>query len=322
MKAIKYIKYGLPKNVSYEEIEKPTINDDLVLVEIHSASINQADLYLLQGKPLLLRLSTGLFKPKNNILGSDISGVISLVGKNVTEFKIGDEVFGELGMNQDGGYAEYALASPKQLTKKPKEISHSVAASVPMAGLTALQGLRLANISKDSNILIYGASGGVGTFMIQVAKSFGATVTAVVSTRNIEVAKNSGADHIIDYNKQVWYESNNTYDIVIAANGENKLKVYRDKLTDSGIFVMSGGSIKQLLGFFIKKPFMRKKKERQFLNYVAKVNKDDLAILSNMLKNNQLRPYIDKEFSLKDTENALSHFYEGKTIGKTIIKLK
>ena len=322
MKAIKYMKYGLPANISYCEVPKPTIKDDLVLVEIHSASINQADLYLLQGKPIFLRLSTGLFKPKNKILGSDISGVVAQVGKNITELKVGDEVFGELGMNQDGGYAEYALASPKQLGKKPKEISHSIVASVPMAGLTALQGLRLANINKDSNVLIYGASGGVGTFMIQVAKSFGATVTAVVSTRNIEVAKASGADHIIDYKKEKWDAGNKTYDIVVAANGENKLKVYRDKLTNNGVFVMSGGTIKQLLGFFIKKPFMRKKKERKFLNYVAKVNKSDLEILSNMLENNQLRPHIDKEFSLMDTKKALTHFYEGKTIGKTVIKIK
>lgn len=322
MKAIKYLKYGLPENITYEEVSKPVIKDDMVLVEIHAAGINQADLYLLQGKPFLLRMSTGLLKPKNQTLGSDISGVIVEVGKNVNEFKAGDEVFGELFMNQDGGYSEYALASPKQLTLKPKHLSHSITATVPMAGLTALQGLRLGNIKKGSNVLVYGASGGVGTFMIQIAKSFGATVTAAVSTRNIEVAKKSGADYIIDYKKQKWDEGTDTYDIVVAANGQNKLKIYRDKLTDNGVFVLSGGTMRQLLGFFIKKPFLRDKRKRQFVNYVAKVKKEDLDYLSTLLNEAKLTPHIDKEFSLKNTALALRHFYDGKTIGKTIIRIK
>ena len=203
MKAIVREKYGMPSSVSYKDINKPSVKDGYVLVKIHSASINQADLYLIQGKPFPLRLTAGLFKPKNIVLGSDISGVIEEVGKDVTKFVVGDEVFGELFMNQEGGgYAEYAIAIPKQLHKKPANVSHAIAASTPMASFTAIQGLRLADVNEKSKILIYGASGGVGTFFIQIAKSLGAHVTAVCSTRNIEVARKSKADVIIDYKKR------------------------------------------------------------------------------------------------------------------------
>lgn len=322
MKAIVYNKYGSPDNVRLSEVNKPQVKDGFVLIKIHAASINQADIYLMQGKPFLLRLSTGLFKPKNNILGSDISGVIEEIGNGVVDFEVGDEVFGQLLMNQDGGYAEYAIADPRQIVKKPKNVSHSEAASITMAGLTSIQALRLSEIPTDANVLIYGASGGVGNFLIQVAKSYGANVTAVVSTRNIETAKASGADTIIDYKKEQWYKDNIKYDVVIAANGYNKLKRYRDALKDDGTYILSGGTMKQLFEFFLFKPFLRKKGNRQFKNFVAKVKKSDLEILSTMLSNKEIIPHIDKEFPLKETKDALNHFMSGKTIGKTIIKIK
>ncbi len=321
MKAIVYEKYGMPNSVSVKEVEKPKVKEGHVLIRIHSASINQADLYLLQGKPFPLRFSTGLLKPKNNILGSDMSGVIEEVGEGVEDYKVGDEVFGELFMNQDGGYAEYALAVPKQIYKKPKNISHSMAASTPMAALTAIQGLRLAEVNEKSRILIYGASGGVGTFFIQVAKSLGAHVTAVCSTRNIDVAKESKADVIIDYKKEIWDKDNIQYDVVVVANGYNKISRYRDALKSDGTYLLSGGTMRQLMEFFLFRPFLRKKENRKFLNYVAKVSSSDLKLISELLESNQLRPFIDEEFPLSKASDALEHFYTGKTIGKTVIKI-
>lgn len=319
MKAVIAKKYGKPNVLEYVDVENPNIEDDRILVRINAASINQADAYIMQGKPFPIRFMTGLFKPKYQIKGSDISGVVKEVGSNIKDFNIGDEVFGQLVLNQNGGYAEYALMSPKQLSKKPDNVSFSEAAAVPMAGLTALQGARLGKVEKNSKVLIYGASGGVGTFAIQVCKSIGAHVTAVVSTRNKEVAKKSGADTIIDYKTTTWDEGNDKYDVIIAVNGYNKLTRYRDKLTDDGRYVIIGGSMKQIFEVIIKKPFMRNKMNREFISFTAKVSRKDLDVLSTLLKSNQIKPHIDKEFDLKDTKQAMTHFMNKKTIGKTII---
>lgn len=321
MKAIVKKKYGKPDTLAYQEVEKPKIVEGHVLVRIQAASINQADVYILQGKPFPMRLATGLLKPKVQIPGSDFSGVIEEVGKGVDDYKVGDEVFGQLVMNQNGSYAEYALALPKQLTKKPSNTSHTHAAATPMAALTALQALRLGEVNKESKVLIYGASGGVGTFLIQIAKSLGAHVTAVCSTRNIEVARVSNADVIIDYKEAEWDKDGLSYDVIIAANGQNKLSRYRDALTENGTLVLSGGTIKQVLMFFLHKPFLRQKKNRSFKNFVSKVRTKDLQILADLLKDGALHPHIDKEFPLSNTIDALNHFYNKKTIGKTIIKV-
>ena len=322
MKAVVYNKYGSTNRIRYVEVERPVVKDDEVLVEVHAVSINQADVSMLLGKPFPLRFMTGLFRPKHKIMGSDISGVIKEIGNSVKVFKVGDEVFGELEINEEGGLAEYAAIKTEQLTKKPKNVSHSEASSVTMAALTALQGLRLANLKEGSNVLIYGASGGVGTFMIQVAKAVKAKVTAVCSTRNITVAKESGADVIIDYKKEKWNNQNKKYDVIIAANGYNKLKVYRDALVDDGIYVISGGTMKQIMEVFLYKPFMRKKGNKQFLNYVAKTIREDLIVIANMLEKGEIRPHIDKEFPIEESNLAFDHFIAGKTIGKTVIKIK
>jgi len=322
MKAVVYNRYGNTNRIKYVEVAKPVVEDDKVLVEVHAASINQADVYMLWGKPFPLRFMTGLFRPKHKILGSDISGVIKELGNSVNCFRVGDEVFGELGDNEKGGFAEYVTMKPEQLTKKPKNVSHSEASSVTMAALTALQGLRLGNLKEGSNVLIYGASGGVGTFMIQVAKAMKAKVTAVCSTRNISVAEASGADVIIDYKKEKWNARNMKYDVIIAANGYNKLKVYRDALVDEGIYVISGGTMKQIMESFVYKPFMRKKGNKQFINFVAKIIKEDMIVIANMLEKGELRPHIDKEFMLEKSDLAFDYFIAGKTIGKTVIKIK
>ncbi len=321
MKAIIAKKYGGPNVLEFVDFEKPSIKNDHVLVKIKAASINQADAYIMQGKPFPIRFMTGLFKPKFQIKGSDISGVIEEVGSNIVDFNVGDEVFGQLVLNQNGGYAEYALMNPKQLVKKSSNVTFSEAAAVPMAGLTALQGARLGGVTKDSKVLIYGASGGVGTFAIQVCKSMGAHVTAVVSTRNKSVAIKSGADIVIDYKTTTWDDDNNLYDVILAVNGYNKLKRYRDKLTDDGHYVIIGGSMKQIFEVMIKKPFLKDKRNRKFISFTAKVSKQDLNVLSTLLTSKKIIPHIDKEFDLKDAKQAMTHFIDKRTIGKTIIKI-
>lgn len=322
MKAATYHKYGKPQNISINDVSKPAIEDDKVLVEVHAGSINQADAYILQGKPFPLRFVTGLFKPKNQILGSDISGTIIEVGRNVDEFSIGDEVFGELGINGEGGFAEYVLTNPKLLTLKPKNVSFEAAAAIPMAGLTALQGIQLAGVEEGTKVLIYGASGGVGTFFIQIAKAMNAIVTAVCSTRNIDVAKSSGADTIIDYKKEDWTEFIEKYDVIFAVNGYNKLSVYRDALTPNGTYVSVGGSMRQIFETMLLKPFMRKKMNRRFLGYTAHATKEDLARLASLLEDEKVQPHIGNEFQLSETKEAFEHFMSGKTIGKTVITIK
>ncbi|MDC0558785.1 NAD(P)-dependent alcohol dehydrogenase [Candidatus Izimaplasma bacterium] len=321
MKAIIYEKYGSVDRIKYTDVEKPIINDDSILVKIHAASINAMDIHILQGKPLPLRVITGIFKPKYQILGTDISGTIEDIGKNISSFKIGDEVFGQLSMKHEGGYAEYALMSPKQLTKKPANATHSETASIPIAGLTALQALRSAGVTENMKVLIYGASGGVGTFLIQIAKSLKANVTAVCSTRNVNIAKKSKADIVIDYKKEEWYKEGIKYDAIIGVNGYNSLKKYRDSMTDNAIYVMVGGTTKQMIEMYFSKPIMRNKGKKQFLGFLTKGNKSDSKQLSKLLESKELSPHIDKEFALQDTKEAFKHFIAGKTIGKTIIKI-
>ncbi len=321
MNAIVYNNYGGTDQLKYVNVEKPKIIKNQVLVKIHAACINQADVYLLNGKPLPLRFISGLFKPKSKILGANISGVIEQIGEGISNFKVGDEVFGELEATQNGGYAEYTLIKPDQITLKPSNISHVTAASFPMVGLTALQGLRLANVKEGSNILIYGASGGVGTAMIQIAKALKANVTAVCSTRNIELAKASKADKIIDYTKEQWDKDNIKYDVVIGSNGYNHLTRYRDALKDNGTYVVSGGHMKQILQVTTHKPFMRKKGKKQFKTYVAKIVKSDLDTLAELLKNKDIVPFVDKVFNLDETKDAFDYFISNKTIGKTAIQV-
>jgi len=320
MKASVYEKYGTPSVVSIKDVEKPVVQKDMILVKIHAASINQADLYMLQGKPFPLRFSTGLFKPKIQVLGSDFSGVVEEVGADVLDYIKGDEVFGQTVMTQNGAYAEYAVVYPKQIARKPENVTHSEAAATPMAALTAIQALEIAELKETQKVLIYGASGGVGTYLIQVAKHLGAEVTAVCSTRNLEIAKSSGADHVIDYKKEQWDKDNTQYDVVVGANGYNKLKRYRDALTNNGTYVITGGAFKQMIDVMFA-PLMRKKEDRKFKSFVAKVKNSDLELISNLLKSKALRPHIDKEFPHDLTKEALEHFYSGKTQGKTIIKI-
>lgn len=320
MKAVIRNKYGGGKNLQVVDTPTPQIKENHVLVKVHAASLNKLDVHLLQGKPFLVRTMIGLFKPKHAIIGSDLSGEIVEVGVGVEDFKVGDEVFGVASFNQEGSFAEYCLISPKLITFKPTNVSHSQAASVGIAGITALQAARLGELKPNSHVLIYGASGGVGTFMIQIAKYYKANVTAVCSTRNVELANASGADYIIDYKKEQWDNGKKKYDIIFACNGYNKPSRYRDALVDGGTCIQSGGDSKKFIIETLKELLLKKGK-RKFTSFMAKLNKKDLNTLADLLAEGILKPHIDKEFLLKNTVRAFDHFMNNQSIGKTVIKI-
>jgi len=243
MKAIVYTEYGPPDVLHLEEVNKPALNEEQVLVRVHAASINAGDWHLLTADPFLMRLiGVGLFKPKNTILGADIAGCVEAVGRNVKQFQPGDAVFGDVFGLGSGSFAEYVSVPERALALKPSNVSFEEAAAVPLAAITALQGLRdQGHIQPGQRALINGASGGVGTFAVQIAKAFGAEVTAVCSTRNLEMARSIGADHVIDYTKEDFTQNGRQYDLILAANGYHPLSAYRRALTPQGIYVFVGG---------------------------------------------------------------------------------
>jgi NADPH:quinone reductase-like Zn-dependent oxidoreductase len=242
MKAIVYTKYGSPDVLELKEVEKPTLKDNEVLIKIHAASVNALDWRRFTMTPILVRLMGGLLKPKNPKLGADVAGRVEAVGNNVTEFQPGDEVFGVA----PGAFAEYVCAGETKLALKPANLSFEQAGAVPLAAITALQGLRdKANIQPGQKVLINGASGGVGTFAVQLAKSFGAEVTAVCSTRNLDMVRSIGADHVVDYTEEDFTKNGQSYDFIIAANGYHPILDYRRALSPGGIYVVLGGSMSE-----------------------------------------------------------------------------
>src|SRR5438132_14334142 len=248
MRAIVYHTYGSPDVLKLEEVQKPVPQDDEVLVKVYATSVNAGDwAHLLRGKPFLMRLmGFGLLKPKNTILGSDIAGRVEAVGRNVKQFQAGDEVFGNTAKYGFGGFAEYVSVPENALILKPTNISFEEAAAVPQAALTALQGLRdKGHIQKGQKVLINGAGGGVGTFAVQLVKSFGAEVTAVCSTRNVDMARSIGADHVIDYTQVNFSRNGRRYDLIVAVNGNHPIRDYVRALSPGGIYVPLGGSLAQ-----------------------------------------------------------------------------
>src|SRR5512135_2297490 len=259
MKAIICPKYGSPDVLQLREMAKPVPQDDEVLIEIRAACLNSRDLRMLRANPFFMRLMPGgLFRPKNKILGADLAGQVEAVGSNVRQFKPGDEVFGYLpSATGRGTFAEYVCARENLITLKPANLTFEQAAAVPLSAITALQGLRdNGNIQPGQKVLINGASGGVGTFAVQIAKAFGAEVTGVCSTRNLEMVRSIGADHVIDYTKEDFTQNGRQYDLILAANGYHPLSAYRRALTPQGIYVFSGGLPKQTFQSLFLGPIM------------------------------------------------------------------
>jgi NADPH:quinone reductase-like Zn-dependent oxidoreductase len=322
MKAIVYTKYGSPDVLEFKEVAKPTPKDAEVLIQVHAASVNSGDLHLLKADPFLTRLYSGLLSPKFNVLGADIAGQVEAVGKAVRQLKPGDEVFGDISASSWGGFAEYACCRENALVMKPANISFEQAAAVPMAAVTALQGLRdKGKIQPGQKVLINGASGGVGTFAVQIARYFGAEVTAVCSTRNLDTARSLGADHVIDYTQQDFTRNGQTYDLIFAANGNRSISDYRRALGPNGIYVMSGGSSAQLSEAMLQGPWISMTGNQKMGNSLAKPNQADLDFVRELLQSGKLIPVIDRSYPLSDVPDALRYLEEGHARGKVVISV-
>jgi NADPH:quinone reductase-like Zn-dependent oxidoreductase len=324
MKAMIATRYGSAEVLRLAEVEKPTPQDHQVLVEVHAVSVNAADIHLLGAKPFLVRLmGYGLLKPKNPILGAAIAGRVEAVGKNVTQFQPGDEVFGDLSDTGHGGFAEYVCASEDALVLKPSRLSFEEAAAVPIGATTALQGLRnKTQIQPGQKVLIYGASGGVGTFAVQIAKAFGAEVTAVGSTRNLEIMRSLGADHVIDYTQEDFSQNGQRYDLILAVNGDVSISDYRRALAPTGTYVMSGGSNKQLIQAMLVGAWISKTGSQKMSNLMAKPNRQDLAFLSELLESGKVVPVIDRCYPLSEGIDAVRYLEAGHAKGKVVISVR
>ena len=317
MKAIVYTKYGSPDVLQLKNVEKPAPKDNEVLIKIHAASVNAYDWHFLTADIFLIRLmGGGLLKPKYTRLGADIAGRVEAVGRNVKQFQPGNEVFGMV----HGGFAEYACALEDAFALKPSNLSFEQAAAVPMAGVTALQGLRdEGQIQPGQKVLIHGASGGVGTFAVQIAKSFGAEVTAVCSTRNLDQARSIGADHVIDYTKENFTESGKQYDLIFAANGYHSLSAYKRALAPKGMYIMAGGTMAQIFQAMLFGSLMSEKGGKKMGGVSAKRSQEDLVVLKDLIEAGKVVPVIDRRYALSEAAEALRYLGTKHARGKVVI---
>lgn len=311
MKAVVYNRKARPEKLVFTEVEKPVPGDNEVLVKVFASSINAADYRSMQ---------LGII-PRRKIFGADVAGRVEAVGKNIVQLTPGDEVMGDLAGYGFGGFAEYTVAPEKAFIQKPAELSFEDAAAIPLAGITALQALKKATIQKGKKVLILGSGGSVGTFSVQLAKYFGAGVTAVCSTRNTEQAKNLGADVVIDYTKENFAKTNERYNIILAVNGNYPILTYRKLLAPGGTYVMVGGTMKQIFSSLLfGRIFSLASKKMRSLS--AKANPEDLNFLANLTVKGDIRPVIDKRFTLKKTAEAMEYITKGHAQGKVIILVK
>ncbi len=325
MKAMICPKYGSPDVLQLREVVKPVPQEDEVLIQIHAASLNSRDLRMLRANPFFMRLMPGgLFRPKNKILGADVAGRIEAIGCNVKQFKPGDEVFGYLpSATGRGTFAEYVCARENLITLKPANLTFEQAAAVPLAAMTALQGLRdKGNIQPGQKVLINGASGGVGTFAVQIAKAFGAEVTAVCSTRNLEMVRSLGADHVIDYRVEDFTQSGQQYDLILAVNGYHPISDYLRALSPDGIYVVAGGSMLQLFQAALQG--RRNSKTGSQKAYVVSLvqSQRDLAFMKELLESGQIVPVIDGCYPLRKTPEAFWYFEKEHAQGKVVITME
>jgi NADPH:quinone reductase-like Zn-dependent oxidoreductase len=319
MKAVVYTQFGSPDVMRLEEIEKPTPAENQVLIKVQASSVNAGDYRVRSGKPFLLRPMVGYLKPKNPRLGSDVAGRVEAVGENVKQFKPGDEVFG----CRNGAFAEYVCASEDRLALKPANISFEQAAAVPVGALTALQGLRdTGEIRSGQQVLIQGASGSVGTFAVQIAKLFGAEVTAVCSTRNLDMARSIGADHVIDYTQEDFTRRPQRYDLIFAINGYHSLADYKRALKPQGIYVIAGGVLSQFFQVMLLGRRMSKQGGKQIRNMgMAQVKREDLAFLADLLKDGKIKPVIDRCYPLNEIVPAFRYVEDVHPQGKVVISV-
>jgi NADPH:quinone reductase-like Zn-dependent oxidoreductase len=325
MKAIVHCEYGSPDVLKLEDVEKPVPNDNQLLVRVRAASVNPLDL-TIRG-PWLIRPILGMRKPKDTRVGVDYAGIVEAVGKNVAQFKPGDEVFG----GKNGALAEYVcVLADRSVVLKPANMTFEQAASVPVAAITALQGLRdKGKIQAGQKVLINGASGGVGTFAVQIAKSFGTEVTGVCSMRNLDLVRSIGADHVIDYTKEDFTKTDRRYDLIFDLVGNHSFSERRRILNPNGICVMAGiggagwhdGMAMRLAGelnAYVQSRFVSQK----FISYIAEFNKKDMIVLADLMQSGKMTPVIDRSYKLSDVATALRYLEQGHARGKVVITLE
>lgn len=315
MKAILFTEYGSADVLQFTDVEKPAPGDNEVLIKVYAASANPLDWHSMRGAPFIARLEFGLQKPKDPRLGADVAGCIEAVGKNVTQFQIGDEVFGDIFK---GSFAEYACTSEKLLAAKPANTSFEAAAAVPVAALTALQGLRdKGQIRSGQKVLINGASGGVGTFAVQIAKSYGTEVTGVCSTRNLDLVRSIGAQHVIDYTKEDFTNNGQQYDLIFDTIGNLSVSGCQRALSPNGICAIAGFTtmfhLFQVMLFGGKKVGMME---------TAKADKKDLLFIKELLETGKVVPVIDRTYKLNETAEAIRYLETSRARGKVVITVE
>ena len=321
MRAAVRDRYGSPDVVELQEIDKPVPTEDEVLVRVRAASLNIADWYEVTGRPYVGRTQMGLFKPKTNRLGVDYAGTVEAVGENVTEFQPGDEVFG----GRNGAYAEYVCArADRAIVPKPSNVTFEEAAAVPVAALTALQGLRdKGQLQPGQKVLINGASGGVGTFAVQIAKALGAEVTAVCSTGNVDLARSIGADHVIDYTREDFTRSDERYDLLLDIAGSRSWSACRRVLDPQATFVIVGGPktnpLLGPLGHVVKLRLAAVGSGRKIVFFIAKFNKADMLVLRELLESGKMTSVIDRQYELSEIADALRYIGEGHAQGEIVV---
>ena len=322
MKAIVYTTYGSPDVLQFNDVETPTPKDNEVLVKVHAASANPLDWHLMRAEPFLARLENGLLKPKNTKLGADVAGRVEAVGRHVTQFQVGDDVFGAIPIKQLGGFAEYVCVQQDTLALKPAKMTFEQAAAVPIAALTALQGLRdTGQLQPGQKVLINGASGGVGTFAVQIAKSFGTEVTGVCSTRNLDLVRSIGADHVIDYTQEDFTQNGGRYDLIFDAVGNRSVSDLQRALSPHGICAVVGFTSLSLmfqvivLGAWVSKTG----REKIGLMDTVKPGQKDLSFIKSLLEAGKVVPVIDRCYPLPETAEAIRYLEQGRARGKVVI---
>jgi NADPH:quinone reductase-like Zn-dependent oxidoreductase len=316
VKVAAYTRYGPPDVIQITDYEKPVPKDNEVLIKVRAASVNPLDWHFMRGVPFFLRVGAGLRKPKVTRLGTDVAGQVEAVGRNVTQFKSGDEVFGACR----GAFAEYVCAREDRLAPKPASLSFEETAAVPVAALSALQSLRdKGRIQRGQKVLVDGASGGVGTFAVQIAKSFGTEVTAVCSTKNVDRARAIGADQVIDYTREDFTKSGERYDLILAANAHHSILDYRRALSKNGIYVMVGGGGVQMLQTIFLGTILSLIGHKKMRLFLANINKKDLIFLKDLLETRKVAPVIDRRYRLSEVAEALRYLEEGHAQGKVVI---
>ncbi|MGO9009473.1 MAG: NAD(P)-dependent alcohol dehydrogenase [Bryobacteraceae bacterium] len=323
MQAIVYRNYGSPDVLRCEETEKPDAGDNKVLIRVRAASVNPLDWHFMRGTPYFVRLMTGLRKPKITHLGVDVAGQVEAVGRNLTQFKSGDEVFGSCR----GAFAEYVCTSEAALVTRPDNVTPEQAASAPAAALTALQGLRdKGQIQPGQKVLINGAAGGVGTFAVQIAKSFGADVTGVCSTRNVDMVRSIGADRVIDYTQEDFTRSRQHYDLIFDLVGNHPLLACRRVLNPKGVYIAAGapgsrwmiGAVARSIAALVLSRFV----SQDLVGVLARSNQEDLTILHKLMKAGKVTPVIDRRYRLSEVPEAIRYLEEGHARGKVVITLE